>query len=195
MENGFELLDPSNARAFLKRFSADDKRNGNLCYQRGCVGDFEVREAGVAYGATVVEGNDDFDVELSYDGVDGWLGDCTCAFERCHHQYAAMRALLAEHGTAVVRNLSSSKPAAVQGAAASTREVEPGLARRLTSALGRVPNAAESKFIKRVESAYTRSRQTGNITNWDFEEMGLRLGGYGWDAVKIWPAAPANEHE
>jgi len=95
MENGFELLDPSNARAFLKRFSADDKRNGNLCYQRGCVGDFEVREAGVAYGATVVEGNDDFDVELSYDGVDGWLGDCTCAFERCHHQYAAMRALLA----------------------------------------------------------------------------------------------------
>jgi hypothetical protein len=195
MENGFELLDPSNARAFLKRFSAEDKRNGNSCYQRGCVGDFEVDEPGVSYDTSVVEGNEHFGVDLTYDGVDGWRGHCTCGFERCHHQYAAMRALLAEHGTAVVRNLSSSKPAAMQNAAASTREVEAGLARRLTSALGRVPNAIESKFIKRVSTAYARSRQTGTITYWDFEEMGLRLGGYGWDAVKIWPAAPANEHE
>jgi len=195
MENGFELLDPSNARAFLKRFSAEDKRSGNFCYQRGCVGDFHVDEPGVAYRTAVVEADENFDVRLSYDAVEGWQGDCSCELDRCQHQYAAMRALLAEHGTAVVRNLSSSKPAAVQSAAASSREVEPGLARRLTSALGRMPNALESKFIKRVENAYTRSRQTGNITNWDFEEMGLRLGGYGWDAVKIWPAAPANEHE
>src|ERR1044071_9328323 len=173
MENGFELLDPSNSRAFLERFREEDKRSLNLCYQRGCVGDFNVDEPGVAYSATVVEGDEDFDVELSYDGVDGWHGTCSCGQQRCHHQYAAMRALLAEHGTAIVRNLSASKPAAAQHAAAAAREVEPGLARRLTSALGRVPNPVESKFIKRVESAYTRSRQTGNITNWDFEEMGL----------------------
>ena len=33
------------------------------------------------------------------------------------------------------------------------------------------------------------------ITRWDFEEMGLRLGGYGWDAIKIWPALPTNEFD
>jgi hypothetical protein len=195
MENGFELLDPSNARAFLKRFSAEDRRQGNLCYQRDCISGLEVEQPGTSYTANV---QDDgvCEVSLSYDGIEGWTGNCSCSEDLCHHQYAAMRALLAEHNTAVVRSLSSSAPkTSASKLLSTTAEVDPGLARRLTSALGRGLNPSETKFVKKIESSYARCRQTGHITYWDFEEMGFRLKGYGWDALKIWPAFPPSPYE
>src|SRR5437899_10863771 len=195
MENGFELLDPSNARAFLKRFNAEGRRKGNSCYQRGCVTLLEVDEPGESYNAKVQEQENDYEVGLYYDGSEGWMGECSCSpDDLCHHQYAAMKALLAEHGATVVRNLSSGKSTTPQSIARA-REVDPGIARKLTAVLRRPLSGTEAKFVKGIENAYTKCRQTGNITYWDFEEMGLRLKGYGWDAVKIWPAFPANEHE
>jgi hypothetical protein len=195
MENGFELLDPGNARAFLKRFSPEDRRRGNLCFQRGCIQDLKCQKAGTSYAVSV---EDDFNatVDLRYDPIEGWCGNCSCQDEDCPHQYAAMRALLAEHSTAVVRNLSASNPKSTASNILSLRtETEPGLNRRLTAALNRSLTALETKFVRQIQNSYARCRQIGQITRWDFEEMGLRLGGYGWDGLKIWPAFPATEHE
>ena len=110
MDNGFELLDPVNARAFLKRFGPQERRRGDSCFHRGCVVDLTPRKAGTDYTAQIQD-EVQTDVELFYDPIEGWSGDCTCDKEvACHHQYAAMRALLAENSTAVVRNLSSTTP-------------------------------------------------------------------------------------
>jgi hypothetical protein len=106
--------------------------------------------------------------------------------------------LLAEHSAASVRSLSagvsSATPMRARGASKQDEE-SGGLARRLMATLGRALDAKETAFIRKVHAAFLRVRQNGHITRWDFEEMGLRLGGYGWEALQIWPALPAEEHE
>ena len=100
------------------------------------------------------------------------------------------------HSSAVVGNLSSSRPSKGAVTAASSKAVpEPGLARRLIAHLGRALHTDEANFVRKVSSSYNRCRQLGHISRWDFNEMGLRLGGYGWDTLQIWPAFPADEHE
>src|SRR5205085_6258305 len=82
------------------------------------------------------------------------------------------------------------------GKAANKSDDEPGgLARRLMATLKRSLNAEETKFVRKVQTVYKRCKQNRHITHWDFEEIGLRLGGYGWDALHIWPAFPDDEHE
>jgi hypothetical protein len=157
------------------------------------------QEAGHAYSMVVRQGGDEFEAELSYDGLEGWTGWCTCPDgDSCAHVYAGMRALLAEHSSAVVRNLSSSNRSSAVDAsavAAATKKEEPGLARRLMAAVSRPLKPEETKFVKKVSGSFQRCRQLGHISRWDFHEMGLRLGGYGWEALQIWPAFPADEHE
>src|SRR5205085_1782836 len=79
--------------------------------------------------------------------------------ERCGHMFAAMRALMAEHSSAVVRNLSASRSTGGGGVALKGKsEEEPGLARRLLAHLGRPLNAEESKYIRKVSATYQRVR-------------------------------------
>ena len=42
---------------------------------------------------------------------------------------------------------------------------------------------------------YSRCRGGRGLTYWDFDELGLSLGGYGWSGVQIWPSPPESEHE
>ena len=107
-----------------------------------------------------------------------------------------MRALLAEHSSAVVRNLSASRATGGAGMALKGKSgEEPGLARRLLAHLGRPLNPEESKYIRKVRATYERVRQLAHISRWDFQEMGFRLPGYGWDTLDIWPAFPQDEYE
>src|SRR5262245_53313545 len=131
MNHGFELLDPGNAQAFLRTFRAEEKRKGNACFQNGCVQNLTPKEKGTWFSAEIEEGTG-YEVNLEYDAVEGWAGVCTCEELNCHHQYAAMRALLAEHSTEVVRNLSASRSrgAAAKAAGSLSAEAEPGLNRR-----------------------------------------------------------------
>src|SRR5205085_7028593 len=109
------------------------------------------------------------DVELFYDPIEGWSGNCTCEKEEdCHHQYAAMRALLAEHSTAVVRNLSSTTPkSGSRNVSPARTEAEPGLNRRLTAALGRSLSDQETKSVRQVQHTYAQSHQRRSITRGD----------------------------
>jgi hypothetical protein len=193
----FELLDPDNAKSFLKHFSGEVRRKGESLFAKGVVEDLAAEEPGRAYLATVND-NGGYEVEVYYDGVDGWIGSCECPREpNCPHVFATMRALLAEHSAAVVRTLSSGQATAVAASSPSKAkpEQDAGLARRLLAAVGRPLTAEETKFIRKVQAAYKRVRQLNHISRWDFQEMGLSLGGYGWDTLQIWPALPVDEHE
>src|SRR5215471_3353394 len=96
----------------------------------------------------------------------------------------------------MVRNLSASRTTSAASAASKGKGTEePGLARRLTAAVNRPITPEETKFIRKVSAVFQRVRQLGHISRWDFQEMGFRLPGYGWDTLQIWPALPADEHE
>jgi hypothetical protein len=199
VDNGFELLDPQNAQSFLKRFSAPTRRKGEACFHDGRVHDLSVDDPGVSYTALVKDG-EEFEVYLDYKPEEGWSGDCSCPDEfECAHIFAAMRLLLAEHSTAVVRNLSASIPSSVAAASRTGNKQSAAdsgeLARRVMTTLGRPLKADETKFVRKVQAVYTRCCQTRQIAHWDFQEMGLPLRGYGWNAIEAWPAFPSSEYE
>ena len=194
MDDAFELLDPRNAQAFLKQVSAEARRKGEACFRRGAVQNLVPEEPGSAYSAQVKDG-ETHEVDLEYEPAEGWSGSCTCELEfDCEHVVAAMRALLAEHSRAAVRSLSASGPSASAALAASRSKPAAAdvseLVRRLMATRKRPLKPEERKFLAKVRTVYARCRQSGHITHWDFEEMGLRLGGYGWNALQIWPAVP-----
>src|SRR2546427_7884437 len=140
MNDAFELLDPGNARSFLKSFEAQARRKGEAAFRTGRVHDLVAEQPGMADSAVVKDGEGN-EVNLHYAPVEGWSGEFSCPEEfDCEHVFAAMRALLAEHSTGAVRNLSAgvSTPASGWGKAGQkTEEDAGGLARRLMATLGR----------------------------------------------------------
>jgi hypothetical protein len=199
VNDAFELLDPRSAQAFLKSFDPETRRRGDSHFRKGHVYNLTPQEPGMYYTA-LVDGGEGQHVELKYDPIEGWSGDCTCIRGRdCEHIFAMMRALLAEHSAASVRSLSSASSQAASIAvarAASKSEEDSGrLARQLMSSLGRPLKAEENKFIRKVQNVFKRCQVNRHVTRWDFDEMGLHLGGYGWDSLQIWPAFPSDEHD
>ena len=197
MNEAFELLDPVNAQEFLGQLGAAPRRLGEVLFRNGKVQELKATKPGVAYEATVLE-EPPRQVTLFYDESEGWMGDCSCGKEKgCEHIFAVMRALLVENSAAKVRGLSSGRTQAAEIASVRTQkkdkadEESGGLARRLMSSLNRPLQAEETRFIKRIATVYTRSRQTQHITHWDFNEMGLPIGGYSWNALQIWPSSPS----
>jgi hypothetical protein len=197
VNDAFELLDPGNAQAFLKKFSPEARRLGQKIFGAGSVHALNPDTPGKFFSAEVRSDKDTFKTQLYYDPVEGWMGDCSCPQRsKCPHVFAAMRSLLAEHSSAVVRNLSASRSTGGAGVGLKGKTAEePGLARRLLAHVGRPLNPEESKFIRKVSSTYERVRGIGHISRWDFQEMGFRLPGYGWDTLQIWPAFPQDEYE
>jgi hypothetical protein len=195
VNDAFELLDPRSAQAFLKSFESETRRRGDSHFRKGHVVDLLPEEAGLRYTANA----EDQEVRLDYDPIEGWSGSCTCSRKTdCEHIFASMRALLAEHSAASVRSLSSgsSQAAAAVARAATKADEDSGrLARQLMASLGRSLKPEENKFTRKVQNVFKRCQQNRHITRWDFDEMGLHLGGYGWDSLQIWPAFPTDEHD
>jgi hypothetical protein len=199
VNDAFELLDPRSAQAFLKSFDSETRRRGDSHFRKGHVHELVPVEGGTCYTASVQSGEVSHEVGLDYDPIEGWSGNCTCTLRQdCEHISAAMRALLAEHSAASVRSLSSlsSQAAAAVARAASKSDEDSGrLARQLMASLGRPLKGEENKFVRKVQNVFKRCQQNRHITRWDFDEMGLSLGGYGWDSLQIWPAFPTDEHD
>src|SRR5262245_59292462 len=102
VNDAFELLDPENAKSFLKHFTGDVRRKGESLFASSLVHDLVPESPGKGYLATV-DDDQPREVEVYYDEVDGWTGTCDCGREpNCPHLFATMRALLAEHSAAVV---------------------------------------------------------------------------------------------
>jgi len=199
MTDAFTLLDPQGAHLFLKRLPALAKKKGEELFRTGRVQDIVVENPGTDFSTQVLDGRL-YEVDLRFDPFEGWEGDCTCSQEvDCQHVFAAMSSLLAENRAATVRHLSSNPRVAAAAMAASRLKQgsEPGneLARLLTVAVGRnlLPN--ELKYIAKINDVYERCQKNKRITGWEMQEMGFRIGGYGWDALHIWPVFPTNQHE
>ena len=198
MSDEFELQDPQDARAFLTSFGGGATHKGESYFREGRVHELRPVVPGTHYSITV-QGSELYTVDLSYQEEDGWMGSCTCPMEfECKHVYAAMKALLAEHSVASVRGISAGAsgktppaPVAAKAAPVSTQT----LAQELVAALGRPLKADETKFLHKISSVFARCRQTRTVSHWDFDELGLSLGGYGWGTLQIWPAVPQTELE
>ncbi|MEO8428009.1 MAG: DEAD/DEAH box helicase, partial [Verrucomicrobiota bacterium] len=197
MSDPFELQKPEDAEEFLGSFDPKTRRKGEAYFGEDRVSDLVCKKEGTRYSATV-RGSAPYDVDLFYDSDEGWSGVCSCPLEGdCKHIYAAMKALLAEHSIARVRGLSAGgKVQSLAGARKKLEKPPEGpWAERVVTALDRKLRPDESKFLRKLTEVYNRCRQARHITRWDFDELGLRIGGYGWEALQIWPAFPESEHE
>jgi hypothetical protein len=197
MSEKFELVDPEEAQQFLTTLSHATRRKGDAYFREGRVVALRCVEPGVYYEAEV-RGGAAYVVSLRCDDLDGWEADCTCPREfDCKHVYAAMKALLAEHSSAVVQKISAGK--APKPAVLDQKPSVPALSapfhEKVAAALGRPLQRDETKFLNKLNEVYRRCVTTRQINNWDFDQLGLSLGGYSWEPLKIWPAFPKDEHE
>jgi hypothetical protein len=198
MSDAFTLCDPADARDFLGSFDARTRRKGEAYFNDGRVLKILPQNAGSEYVVSV-RGSQIYEVNLDYEPADGWSGSCSCpvGFD-CKHAYAAMKALLAENSVASVRGLSAGAGTKPVPAAA-----RPGYGVRRTgqvadmaeAALGRRLSSAESGFVSRLGNVYRRCCVSRQISAWDFQELGIYLGGHGWETLHIWPSFPETEHE
>src|SRR5437867_3821971 len=107
MRDEFEIENPQGVQAYLATFPSSVRRKGEEYFRQGRVLALGCCTPGTEYEAQV-KGTQIYIVELCYDVEDGWTGVCTCPMEyQCKHIYAAVKALLAENNTAVVRDISA----------------------------------------------------------------------------------------
>src|SRR5262249_45228789 len=140
MDDGFELLDAEQAQIFLRRFPRETRKRGEFFLRNGYVEQPMADAPGMSYRASVHDGKR-HEVYLSFEPEDGWSGYCTCAVESdCEHMFAAMSALLAEHRTAVVRNLSTGwqtlRTAGIPPGSKTEKHESKDLSQRLIDATG-----------------------------------------------------------
>jgi hypothetical protein len=195
--DAFELRDPIDAQALLGRVIGELRQKGEALFRAGGVHEFVAELPGRAYSTRVAVQDAVYRVGLRYEAAEGWWGTCSCPRRfGCEHIYAAMRGLLAEYRTVVVRGLSASLRPAVPAPASPPSPPAPEdagpILERLKAALGRALTKEEWSFVQRVKAAYVRCRQTHRISHWDFAEMGLPLGtgNMNWTPLEIWPAFP-----
>ena len=202
MDDPFALLDPAEARAYLKQFSSELRWKGERCFRGGQVKEVIADAPGLSYRAPIGEGHE-WEAALTYDAQRGWEGTCSCPRQTgCEHLYAMMRALLVEHSAATVRSLSAGNLGALErpnlqgsGPKPAGNRADNDLAQQLAIALGRSLNPEEKAYLRNVHTVYLRSGQTHQINTWDFHEMHLPLNEPSWTNLKIWPALPQTEHE
>jgi hypothetical protein len=200
MDDVVTLVSYQAAQAFQKRFPAEVQRRGHLRFQEGAVESLRTLQPDSSYRAVVQDAAWKNEVSLQYDPVAGWSGSCSCPVESdCVHVFAAMSALLAEHRTALVRQLSTGQAGAA--AALPSFEVKPesddadGLRERLMAATGVPPSREALRFLSQLHQVYLRCHQSRQIGYWDLQQLGFPLASYSWTALNIWPAFPKGEYE
>lgn len=199
MSDIFELVDPEDAQLYLKACEAPTRQRGETYFRQGRVTNLSVKTPGKAYAADV-QGSELYHVDLKYDEDTGWDGYCTCPMEHdCKHIYAAMKALVAENSVAAVRTISGGASFKTAAPLNTTKKIKASLNRDITdwatATLNRKLKKEEFSFCRKVHDVYQRCSVSQRISRWDFDDMGIRLGGYGWDHLRIWPEFPQTEHE
>lgn len=207
MSDPFDLIDAENARKFLNSFDVTTRRRGEDYFRRGLVKEISPvtsSKPGTHYLAAV-QGTNLYSVDITFRPKSGWDTHCSCPVRYdCKHGYAAMKALLAEYSIAEVRDLSSNaidvstrqaaQTAVVKAAEPSERPILP-VATLAANALGRPLERAEAAFCRRLTEVYQRCSLGRKISRWDFDDLGISLGGYGWEPLSIWPHFPETEYD
>lgn len=195
-----ELIDPDDAHDFMASFNAATRRAGEAYFRQGRVSNLRCVEPGARYAAQV-QGSQLYEVNLHYDPIDGWDGDCSCAIGfDCKHVCAVTKALLAEASLAQVQALSAGATR-TGSAAPSVRRMSDGprsnfsFTEKVKDALNRPLRKNETAFLEQLERVYAHCCRTRNITRWDLADLGFHLGGLSWEAIQIWPAFPEDLHQ
>ena len=142
--------------------------------------------------SATVRGSEPYQVTLAFDSKEGWVGECSCPMAYfCKHVYAAMKALLAEHSSIRVRELSSGNAlAALKKAVPQSKPVSSSFGDEVKHALNRGLKAEEKAFLKKLETIYLNCRGFGNINYWHFDQLGFPLKTFSWEELRIWPSFP-----
>jgi hypothetical protein len=183
----------ASAHSFMASLDSRAQVRGEKYFHQGRVTQIELDKPN--HFSATVRGTELYTVNLVYGHGRGWSASCGCPLASgCKHVYAAMKALLAESSAEKVRQLSAG-PGRVTTKKKKPRKqvVTISLEEQLEEANKRPLTPQESLFVQKVEKVYAGCEGTRKITRWDFDEMGLRLGGFGYEALHIWPAFPANE--
>ncbi len=194
MELPIVLADPEVVRQEMAAMSPATRARGEKYFLGGRVRNLRCGEEEGEFLAEV-QGTELYTVAVGLD-ADGVFDEaCSCPMEGdCKHVYAVLKALLVEHTQGSVRALS-------EGAASGpvepprlkpVRDDQTPFPDQVAAALERKLVAGEKSFLQRLERLHAQCRQRGVITQWDFQELGTPIGGYGWDALKIWPAFPVS---
>ncbi|MCZ7634812.1 MAG: hypothetical protein M5U12_01305 [Verrucomicrobia bacterium] len=205
MSDPFAAFDRSEVQDYLAVFDRRTRKQGERLYQLGRVGQLKPAADGLSLEAQVHEDGTVHEVSMVLDPDFGWGGFCTCSgVEDCEHVYAAMRAAMAELNVAAVRDLSAgqaspTRPVPARGARARTPchpEVPLSeFGEEVAARLGRRLRPPERAFLLRLQVGYEHVRAGRPFTRWNLEQLGLGLGGNGWEAVELWPRRPASEKE
>jgi superfamily II DNA or RNA helicase len=180
------------ANEFLQTLDPNSRSRGEAYFRGGRVTDLkpEGRRIHALVQGTAPE---PYTVDLTFTKDAEWVSDCTCPLAGdCKHVYAAMKALMAEQSVAAVQQLSSDSSASTRSTKSSRKKPVVPFATQVLKSLDRELKPEEESFLKRLEAVYASCRAFGRITPQDFEQLGLRIGGPRFDALRIWPEPPTN---
>ena len=190
------LPSPDLVRAEMNAMPPASRARGDKYFLGGRVRDLRHGEQEGEF-LVDVQGTELYTVRVVLDAQDGVAHEeCSCPLGGdCKHVYAALKALLVEHTQGSVRSLSEGAKELPSVATAAKPPADDTLSfpEQVAASLSRNLTATEKSFLVRLNKLFLQCRQRGHITGWDFQELGLPLGGgYNWDALKIWPAVPDN---
>ncbi len=190
----FAQFNADAAQLFLKEFPTDVRRRGDELFAAEAVRELRCIAPGGEFVADV-QGETLLQTGLRYDPESkSWWEECTCPVGGgCEHSYAAMKALLAEHSAASVRNLSAGGRVAKR----VPTPAAPGLlARKAAETLGRELSRPEAEFVRKVEERFAKLRERPFLTGDDLLGFGFKFTGpNSWEKLEAWPATPKDEHE
>jgi len=208
MSNSFSMPDLDGAQEHLRSFDAQARKKGEAAFSSGRVLSVEVVKPSRLYAAKVQEGSRTRVVKFEHSPDAGWYEECDCKEALgCEHAYAGLKAMLAEHSLAEVRDISAGAAnTSSPRESASPRPERPGtkspefssknIAGLAEASLGRSLTRDERRFCAKITEVYQRVLvYRGRITSWDMNELSVRSNAYGWEPISIWPSTPGTEHE
>ncbi len=191
----FARFDADAARLFLAEMPAETRRRGERIAGEGAILELRCESPGTQYLAAL-NSTPPVETRLTYDSdTKSWWELCTCsAGGGCEHAAAAMRGLLAEHGSVTVRTLSAGRPKARKPGTVDplpSRTANGRLAAAATEALSRPLTRTEQDFVTRVEERFATLPTHPVVTGDDLLALGLRFQGtHSWEKLDLWPAPP-----
>jgi hypothetical protein len=180
------------ARQFLAELPLEIRRRGERMDAEGGVVELLCESPGTAYVASL-KGTPSVETRLTFDTeTRSWWESCSCpAGGGCDHTVAAMRALLAEHGSAAVRTLSAGKARPKKGPAVPASRGGGQLTEAAQAAAGRPLSRIELEFLARVEDRFAQLPEKPQLTGEDLLALGIRFQGpHAWEKIDLWPAPP-----
>ncbi len=194
MDSVIVLENPDLVRAEMRAMDSNAQTRGEKYFAQNRVRDVRQGREGEFFAEVL--GTEQYSVRLVFDEEALVDQSCSCPLgSGCKHIYATLKALLVEHTRGHVQVLSARQTPNPAAARVRSKAHQGTFDEQVAGALGRPLNQKEQTFLQKLQRLYDQCQRRRNITRWDFQELGLPLGGNGWEALKIWPSFPETLHD